>query len=108
MSKVRSVKAIQVDANGRGALGLQDPTGELQTGTCDSSGNLNVNLAAGGAAATIADGADVTQGAIADAAVASDANGTISGKLRGLVKILADAWDSANHRLTVGLGAGTN
>jgi hypothetical protein len=72
----------------------------------DSAGNLLVNVAVGapgggGGPATIADGADVTQGAIADAAVTSDVNGTLSAKLRGLVKILADAWDSANHRIKV-------
>lgn len=55
----------------------------------------------GGGPATIADGADVTQGAIADAAVVSDAPGTISAKLRGLVKIQASVWDSANGRLKV-------
>lgn len=72
----------------------------------DSAGNLLVNVAVGapgggGGPATIADGADVAQGAIADAAVTSDVNGTLSAKLRGLVKILADAWDSANHRIKV-------
>ena len=55
----------------------------------------------GGSAVTVADGADVTIGAIADAAVASDTTGTISGKLRGLVKILANVWDSGNSRLNV-------
>src|SRR6266576_2758780 len=72
----------------------------------DSAGNLLVNVAVGapgggGGPATIADGADVTQGATTDAAVTSDVNGTLSAKLRGLVKILADAWDSANHRIKV-------
>lgn len=43
----------------------------------------------GGGAATIADGADVTQGAISDAAVTTNATGTISGKLRGLVALIA-------------------
>lgn len=55
----------------------------------------------GGGAVTVADGADVTQGALADAAVVTDANGTLSGKLRGLVKILASVWDSINGRLKV-------
>ena len=55
----------------------------------------------GGGPATIADGADVTQGAIADAAVSSDAPGTVSAKLRGLVKIQASVWDSVNGRLKV-------
>lgn len=35
-------------------------------------------------------------GTTGDAAVASDAIGTISGKLRGLVKIFANVWDSVN------------
>jgi len=42
--------------------------------------------AGGGGAATIADGSDVTEGAIADVAVSTDATGTISGKLRGFLK----------------------
>lgn len=49
-----------------------------------SDGPLNANL-----------------GATTDAAITSDANGTVSGKLRGLVKILASVWDSTNNRLIV-------
>jgi len=41
-------------------------------------------------------------GATTDAAVTSDANGTVSAKLRGLVKMLSDAWDSTNHVLNIG------
>lgn len=44
----------------------------------------------GGGAATIADGADVTQGAIADAAV-GDASGTVNAHLRQVAKLLAAA-----------------
>ena len=51
----------------------------------------------GGSPTTIADGADVTQGAIADAAVVTDASGTLGGKLRGLVK-----W--AYERMPASLG----
>lgn len=51
----------------------------------------------------IADGADVTMGSTADAAVSSDTTGTLSGKLRGLVKILADVWDSTNHWLKISI-----
>lgn len=40
----------------------------------------------GGGACTIADGADVAEGATTDAAVVTDTTGTVSGKLRGLVK----------------------
>ena len=45
---------------------------------------------AGGGPATIANGADVTQGAIADAAVTTDAAGTISAKLRGLITLFVN------------------
>lgn len=41
------------------------------------------------------------QGATTDAAVDTNTTGTISGKLRGLVKILASVWDSVNSRLNV-------
>lgn len=50
------------------------------------------------------DGADVTQGALADAAVVSDASGSLSAKLRGLVKILASVWDSTRNVLAVAEG----
>jgi hypothetical protein len=43
----------------------------------------------GGGAVTVADGADVTQGAVADAANTTGTTGTISGKLRGIVQLLA-------------------
>lgn len=49
----------------------------------------------GGGAVSIADGADVTEGAIADAAVVGDASGTVSAKLRGLNKSVQS---------TIGLG----
>lgn len=51
--------------------------------------------------ATLADGADIAEGATTDAAVIADVSGSISGKIRGLVKIFADVWDSVNHRLKV-------
>jgi hypothetical protein len=50
--------------------------------TVDVNGDPIVGT--GGGPATIADGADVTQGAIADAAVVGDVAGTLSAKLRGL------------------------
>lgn len=47
-------------------------------------------------------GPDATAiGTTADAAVSTDTTGTLSGKLRGLVKILADVWDSTTGRLKV-------
>jgi hypothetical protein len=54
---------------------------------------------------TIADGADVCEGSTTDVAVVSDANGTLSAKLRGLVKMLASVWDSGNNRLNVAITA---
>lgn len=54
---------------------------------------------AGGSAVSIADGSDVAEGATADAAVVTDTTGTVSGKLRGLVKIFASVWDSTLGRL---------
>jgi len=44
-----------------------------------------------------------TLGATTDAAVVTDTDGSISGKMRGLVKIFADVWDSTVHFLGVGL-----
>lgn len=71
---------------------------------CDAQGRLIIvgsGSGSGGGAITVADGANATQGAIADAAVVTDAPGTLSAKLRGLVKILASVWDSAAGRLKV-------
>lgn len=55
----------------------------------------------GGGAGTVANGADVNAGATTDAAVTADANGTMSAKLRGIVKILADVWNSGAHVIHV-------
>jgi hypothetical protein len=46
---------------------------------------------------------DTNAGAQGDAAVVSDVNGTLSGKLRGLVKMLASVWDSANGWLKIAI-----
>lgn len=54
----------------------------------------------GGGAVTIANGADVAEGATTDAAVVTDTTGTVSGKLRGLVK-----W--AFERMPASLGQKT-
>lgn len=48
------------------------------------------------------DGSDVNQGRTTDNAVTGDTAGTVSAKLRGLVKISTDVWDSTNHLLKVG------
>lgn len=57
--------------------------------------SVRVNVVAGGAgggAVTVADGADATQGAIADAAVVTDAVGTLNAHLRGLLVVLLRAF----------------
>lgn len=54
----------------------------------------------GGGPATVADGADVAEGATTDSAVTTDTSGTVSGKLRGLVK-----W--AYERMPASLGQKT-
>lgn len=55
----------------------------------------------GGGAVTIADGADVTEGAIADAKVTGDNAGTISAKLRGLDYLWALVVDTVNSWVKV-------
>ncbi len=64
----------------------------------ENAGNLN----AVDQAITVADGADVAVGATADAAVETDATGTVSGKLRGLVKLFVNFLS----RLPAALAAG--
>ncbi len=61
----------------------------------------------GTVASTVADGANVNQGANADAAVTGDTAGTISGKLRGLLKIITAVFDAGSNALVIeGTGAG--
>lgn len=57
---------------------------------------------------TVADGANVVEGATTDAAVSTDTTGTISAKLRGLVKILASVLNSTSDFLFVKIATGTN
>lgn len=85
------------------AMAWQPSTLSFVALSLDASGNLNTagGGGGGGGAVTVADGADVAEGATSDAAVTTDVAGTVSGKLRGLVKILASAWDSVNGRLKV-------
>lgn len=61
---------------------------------------VTITSGGGGGAVTIADGADVAEGFTTDAAVVTDTTGTVSGKLRGLVK-----W--AFERMPASLGQKT-
>lgn len=68
----------------------------------NTNGELyNASGGGSGGAVTVADGADVAEGATTDVAVTGDNNGTISAKLRGLNEIQADVWDSVNHKINV-------
>lgn len=75
------IVAARLQAYNSGTLAYEDVA-------VNSSGELLVTSGGGGGGgpATIADGADVAQGALADAAITTDTSGTVSGKLRGLVK----------------------
>lgn len=68
-----------------------------------------------GGAVTVADGANVAEGATTDAAVSTDTTGTLSGKLRGLVKLLNSVVTAGKIQATadpitgtVTANAGTN
>lgn len=80
-------------------------TGQFEYLT-STSGILNVSGSGGGGggAVTIADGADVTQGAIADAAITAGSAGTISGKLRQISSDIS----SIKSGIPVTANAGTN
>lgn len=55
------------------------------TPTDEADALLSAGSGGGGGAATVADGADVAEGSTTDAAVTTNADGTLSAKLRGLV-----------------------
>jgi hypothetical protein len=76
--------------------------GKVHTILTEPDGTIHVVITGGGGGpVTVADCADVAQGCIADAAITGDNPGTISGKFRGLLKIITDVWDSIGHRLRV-------
>jgi len=91
------IKATVVDY-----LGSAGEANPLAVVLVNTDGNLyNASGGGGGGAVTIADGADVNAGDTTDAAVTGDNTGTLSAKLRGINKILANVWDSVNSRLNV-------
>jgi len=73
----------------RAAVEARGSKGALAVEILDAAGNQIVTFGGGSTAATIADGADVAQGATTGAAVITDVNGTIQQYLRGLVKLIA-------------------
>jgi hypothetical protein len=72
--------------------------------TMTPKGVLCTNAAGGGGggAATIADGADVTQGAIADAAATAGGTGTLSAKLRNATALLNSILTSVSAAIPAG------
>lgn len=76
-------------SNWREILSARSTITNKQEYLTSTAGVLNVSSSGGGGAVTIADGADVAQGAIADAVVAAGASGTISAKLRRLTTDLS-------------------
>lgn len=72
---------------------------ELQV---DVNGQLKVTGTSGGGAVTIADGANVTQGAIADAAATAGSTGTLSAKLRLMTTQLASLITNLGSPLQAG------
>ena len=94
------VSANSITANGLfslnflGLLNIRARISGYTSGTINVSGAVisfkgSSASGGGGGASSIADGADVAEGAIADAAVITDVPGTLSSKLRGIVKLLA-------------------
>ncbi|MGW6120445.1 hypothetical protein ACWFRF_15490 [Nocardia sp. NPDC055165] len=68
------------------------------------AGDIEIKNGAGNAIPmSIGNGSDVNAGATTDAAVTTSTTGTLSGKLRGLVTILSNVWDSVNGNLKTGL-----
>lgn len=74
------VLAVRRDAAASGV----DADGDYAFLSVDINGALRVTGGSGGGPATIADGADVAQGAVGDVVVAAGAAGTLSAKLRRL------------------------
>lgn len=103
-----ALQVIDIAGGSSGSTGVNIPDGAditqgsksdqaWQSGDATVIALLKKIASAGGSAVSIADGADITQGATADAAITTDVGGTVSAKLRGLLKIYADLWDIQNH-----------
>jgi len=84
----RAQNVVIVASCGAQSLSLSPPLGVVFY--MDQTGNLCTPAGGGGGggAVTVANGADVTQGAIADAAAAAGGTGTVSAKLREATALL--------------------
>ena len=86
-------------------VGPGGATSTVVTDIEDGAGDSIMDAANDALRATVPNGLDVNAGATTDAAVTTDVNATLSAKLRGLVKILGNVWDSVNSRLKVAVEA---
>jgi hypothetical protein len=85
-----SIAQEQIKLFGYEAAGNINPVGVYTWDTGSLTWIKQVPITSGGGAVTIANGADVAEGATTDAAVTTNATGTVSGKLRGLVSLTVD------------------
>ena len=92
------------------------PVPATSIGTVTVAGDVNLDQYGGApvgpgnpmdSALVTTEGAGQTIGALGDAAVVANAAGSLSGKLRGLVAILADVWDNVAHLLAVRVASST-
>lgn len=94
------IKATVIDyLNAAPTPSLANPVSVILTGT--DGAPYNASGGGGGGAVTIADGADVVEGELADAKVVGDNSGTISAKLRGINYLIALVTDIVNQRINV-------
>lgn len=102
---VQGVSLRKTASGGSSEFGtLADPLRTDPTGaTTQPISAASLPLPTGASTETTLGAVNTNAGAVADVAITSDVNGTISAKLRGLVKILADVWDSVNHWLKVSI-----
>lgn len=80
IAALAAVVTFAADSEAAPPMTICGPSGSASQSFCvtpNADGSLNIDGGGGGGAVTIADGADVTEGALADAACATD-NGTCS------------------------------
>jgi hypothetical protein len=96
--------SLTVD-DGAGSLTVDSPGIPAGLGQTTMAASMSVAMANNQTAIpqSVASGANVTEGAVADAAVDTDTTGTLSGKLRGLVKLAVNYLT----RFPAALGQGT-
>jgi len=72
------------------SLGQKNKAGSISTTLASDQGALPITDNSGSLTVDVADGNDVALGATTDAAVDTNITGTVSGKLRGMVKLMVD------------------